>query len=101
MKVWLLLLALLSSRRSGDTQSAHELWKINVTEKHGRQRFDRAAGFLWMKQQGVVFLGPDRVAMYQVNRAAQQGALTGRNASCASGSFLLYLRVLDVQDRPH
>lgn len=98
MKVWLLLLALLSSRRSGDTQSAHELWKINVTQKHGLQRFDRAAGFLWMKQQGVVFLGLDRVAIYQVNRAAQQGALKGRNSSGGSGNFLLNLEVLDVRD---
>lgn len=98
MRVWLLALALLASRRSGDTQSAHELWKINVTEKHGLQRFDRAAGFLWMKQQGVVFLGPDRVAIYQVNRAAQQGALKGRNSSGGSGNFLLNLEVLDVRD---
>src|SRR5258708_15921607 len=51
-----------------------------------------------MKQQGVVFLGLDRVAIYQVNRAAQQGALKGRNSSGGSGNFLLNLEVLDVRD---
>ena len=98
MKIWLLVLALLASRHSGDTQSAHELWKINVTEKHGLQRFDRAPGFLWMKQQGIIFLGPDRVAIYQVNRAAQQGTLKGRNSSGGGGNFLLNLEVFDMRD---
>src|SRR5258708_8827626 len=51
-----------------------------------------------MKQKGVVFLGIDRVAIYQVNRAAQQGALKGRNSSGGSGNFLLNLEVLDVRD---
>ncbi len=98
MKLWLAALALLAPAPRGDVTSAHELWKINVTQKHGLQRFDRTAGFLWMKQQSVVFLGPDRMAIYQVNRAAQQSALKGRNSSGGSGNFLLNLEVFDVRD---
>lgn len=72
-------------------------WEFGL-EKNGLQSFDREVTALWMKQQGVLFLTPDKVLLYQVNRTATQAMLAPRGASGGAGNFFLALRVLSAQD---
>lgn len=74
------------------------LWKINLEQNQGLQSFDREVGALWMNQQGVLFLTPDRILAYQVNRSPARARLAPRSASGGAGNFVLNIRVLSVQD---
>ena len=73
-------------------------WKINLQQTQGLQRFDREVNALWMTQQGVLFLTPEQVLVYQVNRSARHARLAPRDASGGAGNFLLNIKVLSVQD---
>lgn len=75
-----------------------QLWTINVRERHGLQTFDRPTQQLWYKQQGVVFITPDRLAVYQVNERLSPAPLARRDASGGSGNFFLDLKILDARD---
>src|SRR5262245_16669705 len=72
-------------------------WEFNL-EKNGLQSFDREVSALWTRQQGVLFLTPDKILLYQVNRTAAQAALGPRGASGGAGNFFLALKVLAAQD---
>ena len=72
-------------------------WEFSL-EKGGLQSFDRQATAVWMKQQGVLFLTPEWVLVYQVNRTARQAELGQRGASGGAGNFFLSLKVLSAQD---
>jgi hypothetical protein len=73
-------------------------WKINLHQSQGLQRFDREVSALWMTQQGVLFLTPEQVLVYQVNRTTRQARLAPRDASGGAGNFLLNIKVLSVAD---
>ena len=73
-------------------------WKINITEKYGLQAFDRTINFSWTLHQGVIFISPERVLVYQVNRLRTPVKLSGRDASGGSGNFTLQIKVLDAKD---
>ncbi|HEY6306724.1 MAG TPA: hypothetical protein VI488_09755 [Candidatus Angelobacter sp.] len=98
MMRWLpiVLLILTSGPLPGASSSSR--WKINLEQSHGLQSFDREISAFWMIQQGVLFLTPDRVLAYQVNRTQEQVRLAPRDASGGAGNFVLNIKVLSVQD---
>jgi hypothetical protein len=73
-------------------------WKINITEKYGLQAFDRTINFRWTLHQGVIFISPERVLVYQVNRFRSPARLSRRDASGGSGNFILQVKVLDAKE---
>ncbi len=73
-------------------------WKTNITEKYGLQAFDRTINFRWTLHQGVIFISPERVLVYQVNRSRGVTRLASRDASGGSGNFILQIKVLDAKD---
>jgi hypothetical protein len=79
-------------------QAPEPAWKINITEKYGFQAFDRTINFRWTLHQGVLFISPERVLVYQVNRLRTPVKLSERDASGGSGNFILQIRVLDAKD---
>jgi hypothetical protein len=96
MTRWLSLLLLVCSPLGGASNPSR--WKIKLEQSQGLQRFDRDASALWMTQQGVLFLTPEEVLVYQVNRAGRQARLAPRDASGGAGNFLLNIKVLSVED---
>jgi hypothetical protein len=72
-------------------------WHTSL-EQLGLQSFDREVAALWMNQQGVVFLTPEKVLVYQVNRTQEQAKLAPRGATGGAGNFFLNIRVLNAQD---
>jgi len=79
-------------------QAPEPVWKINITEKYGLQAFDRTINFRWTLHQGVLFISPERVLVYQVNRSRSATRLASRDASGGSGNFILQIKVLDAKD---
>ncbi len=79
-------------------QTPAPVWKINITEKYGLQAFDRTINFRWTLHQGVIFISPERVLVYQVNRSRGMTRLASRDASGGSGNFILQIKVLDAKD---
>jgi hypothetical protein len=79
-------------------QAPEPVWKINITEKYGLQAFDRTINFIWTLHQGVIFISPERVLVYQVNRLRAPVKLSGRHTSGGSGNFILQIKVLDAKD---
>jgi hypothetical protein len=73
-------------------------WKISLDQSQGLERFDRDIDSLWMNQQGVLFLTPDKVLAYQVNRGRDQARLAPRDSSGGAGNFVLNIKVVSVQD---
>jgi hypothetical protein len=51
-----------------------------------------------MKQQGLVFLTPERLLIYQVNPASARVKLAPRGSSGGAGNFVLILKVLNARD---
>src|SRR5215831_3451433 len=91
-------LALLLSATAGVTQAAQTpRWQINLSGNPGLESFDRQASAVWMSQQGVVFLAPDKLLLYQVNRRREVAELGPRRSGGGAGNFLLNLRVLSAQ----
>lgn len=72
-------------------------WHIDVAQL-GLQSFDREVAALWMSQQGIVFLTPDKVLVYQVNRTQEQAKLAPRGATGGAGNFFLNIRALAAED---
>lgn len=99
MKSWIKVVALLCLGSAGaSAQTPEPAWKINITEKYGLQAFDRTINFSWTLHQGVIFISPERVLVYQVNRLRTPVKLSGRDASGGSGNFTLQIKVLDAKD---
>lgn len=78
---------------SSSAKSAHELWKTQFTGEGGIQSFDRSGMGLWLFQQGVFFISPDRLVVYQVNRSREPAPLAKRTASGGSGNYHLLARI--------
>lgn len=100
MKFWMKILALfcLCWPICVAAQAPAPAWKINITEKYGLQAFDRTINFRWTLHQGVIFISPERVLVYQVNRSRSPVRLSERDASGGSGNFILQIKVLDAKD---
>lgn len=100
MKFWIKILVLFCFCWSlcVAAQTLEPAWKINITEKYGLQAFDRTINFRWTLHQGVIFISPERVLVYQVNRLRSPVKLSGRDASGGSGNFTLQIKVLDAKD---
>src|SRR5262249_44836002 len=62
------------------------------------EAFDRSISFRWTMHQDVVFLSPDKVLVYQVNRSRKPVALGPRDASGGGGNFILDMRILSTVD---
>jgi len=100
MKKWRGMLALLSlcCCVSYGANSVEPKWTVDVKEKFGFQAFDREITFRWTLHQGVLFLSPDSLLVYQVNRSRGPVRLSRRDASGGGGNFVLDIRVLSTLD---
>jgi hypothetical protein len=82
----------------GAAENAEPKWRVNLRERYEFQAFDRTINFRWTLHQDVLFISPDRVLVYQVNRARGPAHLGPRDASGGAGNFTLAIRVLSAQD---
>jgi len=99
MKTWIKTLALLClCSFSATAQTAQPKWKIDLTQRYGFQAFDRTINFRWTLHQGLLFISPDRILVYQVNRSRGATKLAPRDASGGSGNFLLEIKILNAAD---
>ncbi len=64
-------------------------WETNLAQDYRLQNFDRQATAAWMSQQGVLFLTPEKILLYQANRTREFAKLGPRGASGGAGNFLL------------
>jgi hypothetical protein len=95
MNPWLAaLVLLLCSPASGEKPAR---WEMKL-KSAGLSSFERGTGALWTIQQGVLFLTPERILLYQVNRTAEQAKLAPRGSGGGAGNFFLNIRVLNAQD---
>lgn len=99
MNMWakLLVLLVLAGFR-GDSRAADPKWTIDLKDKFGFDAFDRAITFRWTLQQDVIFLSPDKLLVYQVNRSSKLAELGPRDPSGGGGNFVLDARILSTQD---
>ncbi len=99
---WLVLLVMVGlagfGRGTPNPNIPEPSWKIDLKDKFDFQAFDRAISFRWTLHQDVVFLSPDKVLVYQVNRSRAPVKLAPRDASGGGGNFILDMRVLSTQD---
>src|SRR5260221_12792126 len=99
MKAWIKALALLCLCSAyACAQSAQPKWKVDLLERYGFQAFDRTINFYWTLHQDVLFISPDRILVYQVNRARGTTKLAPRDASGGSGNFILEIKILNAPD---
>jgi hypothetical protein len=73
-------------------------WTIDIKDKFNFQPFDRPITFRWTLHEDVVFLPPDKILVYQVNRAHGPVRLQRRDVSGGGGNFILEIRVLSIAD---
>src|SRR5262249_10339043 len=73
-------------------------WEADIENRYDFQNFDRPIRDLRMKQQGLVFLSPERLLIYQVNPASARVKLAPRGSSGGAGNFVLTLKVLNARD---
>ena len=73
-------------------------WTIDIKNKFDFQPFDRPITFRWTLHQDVVFLPPDKIIVYQVNRARGPVRLQRRDVSGGGGNFVLDIKILSIAD---
>jgi hypothetical protein len=97
---WLGLLVMSVGAMSGidHRPAATAKWTIDLKDKFNFQPFDRPITFRWTLHQDVVFLPPDKLIVYQVNRAHGPVQLRPRDASGGGGNFVLDIRILSIAD---
>ena len=83
---------------AGAAHSAEPRWRIDLKDKFEFQPFDRPISFRWTLHQDVVFLSPEKLLVYQVNRSHTLARLGPRDPSGGGGNFVLEMRVLSTQD---
>jgi hypothetical protein len=93
-----LILAATVAFAGGHTNAAEPTWKINLRDKFAFEAFDRPITFRWTLHQDVVFLPPDKLLVYQVNRSRSLARLAPRDASGGGGNFVLEIRILSTRD---
>ncbi len=91
MKMWIKALALLSLCWTvrGVAENPGPTWKVDIRERFQFQAFDRTINFRWTLHQGVLFISPERILVYQVNRSRGLAKLSARDASGGGGNFVL------------
>src|SRR5215469_3296128 len=95
MNSWLAALVLLFGSPAGGEKSPR--WEMKL-KSAGLSSFERGPGALWTIQQGVLFLTPEKILLYQVNRTAERAKLAPRGSSGGAGNFFLNIRLLNAQD---
>src|ERR1700724_1058949 len=95
---WFIGLLLFGLSRAPGPTPDHLLWAANLSTQYGFQRFDREINKNWLVHQGLVFLTPERIAIYQLNQKPQRVSLSPRDASGGAGNFYLQVEILDVRD---
>ncbi|HEX3585382.1 MAG TPA: hypothetical protein VH024_05265 [Candidatus Angelobacter sp.] len=100
MKKWITTITLLCLCWAGHSvaENAEPKWRVNLRERYEFQAFDRTINFRWTLHQDVLFISPDRVLVYQVNRTRGPAHLGPRDASGGAGNFTLAIRVLNAHD---
>src|SRR5262249_41742395 len=73
-------------------------WEINLERDITLQSFDRPLSAAWTEQQGILFLTPDKILIYQVNRSQTPAKLGPRGTAGGAGNFLLNIKVLSAQE---
>jgi len=95
MSSWLVaLVCLLWSMGAKETSPR---WETKL-KTAGLSSFERGPGSLWTIQQGILFLTPEKILLYQVNRTVEQAKLAPRGSTGGAGNFFLNIRVLNAQD---
>lgn len=94
----LFLLPGLEALTGGHANPAGPKWRIDLKDKFEFQAFDRPISFRWTLHQDVVFLPPDKLLVYQVNRSRKLARLGPRDASGGGGNFVLEMRILSTRD---
>lgn len=82
----------------GIAESAEPKWKVDLRERYEFQAFDRTISFRWTLHQGLLFISPERILVYQVNRSRGPAKLAARDASGGSGNFILEIKVVNAKD---
>src|SRR6478609_2621100 len=100
MKRWMAAAALLCLCWAvhGVAENAEPKWRVNLRQRYEFQAFDRTINFRWTLHQGVLFISPERLLVYQVNRSREKTRLAPRDASGGSGNFILEIKVLNAAD---
>jgi hypothetical protein len=98
MKVQLILLLAFCCPALGQVSRPQLRWTVNLPESHGLQSFERPGFPQWLRQQGVVFITPDRLAVYQVNKRVSPTPLGRRDVNGGAGNFFLDLKILDAHN---
>jgi hypothetical protein len=98
MRFRFILTFVLLWRAVASAQELRESWKINLQDQYQYQNFDRDLARNWVSQQGVVFLTPQEIAVYQVSKRRPSARLGARDTSGGAGNFFLDVKVLDAQD---
>jgi hypothetical protein len=96
--LWLIGLLLFGASAEPVSPPGEPLWTANLAQEYGFQRFDREINKNWLAQQGLVFLSPERVAIYQLNQKPERVKLSPRDASGGAGNFYLQVEILDIHD---
>ncbi len=97
MKRYLIFLLALCCTAAAQTSRPQPLWTVNVHEEHGLQDFERPSHRLWLRQQGIRFISPDWLAVYQVNKKRSPIPLAHRDVNGGAGNFFLDLKILDAK----
>jgi hypothetical protein len=98
MKCCLIAVLLACLCSDGNAQTPQPRWTVNLQQQSGLRPFGTQVDLLWTKQQGVVFLNADTVAVFQVNEVREPARLSKRTASGGAGNFYLEVRVFDARD---
>ena len=100
MKAWTTFMVVLCLWRPAHlvAADAQPKWKVDLRERYEFQAFDRTVNYRWMLHQGVLFIAPERILVYQVNRLRGPAKLAARDASGGAGNFVLDIKVLNARD---
>jgi hypothetical protein len=85
---------------AGDAKAAEAdpRWEIDLQAGTGLRPFSAAITRPWSKQQNVVFLSAERIAVYQVNELEAPADLGQRDSSGGAGNFFMDVKIFDVRD---
>ncbi len=92
------ILASAGAFAEGHSTPVEPRWKIDLKNKYAFEAFDRPITFRWTLHQDVVFLPPDKLLVYQVNRSRTLARLRSRDVSGGGGNFVLEMKVLSTRD---
>ncbi|HEV3039995.1 MAG TPA: hypothetical protein VHA33_19675 [Candidatus Angelobacter sp.] len=98
MKFRFILTFVLLWRVDAGADDLREAWKIDLHHQYQYQTFDRELARNWLSQQGVVFLTPQQIAVYQVSKRPRSAKLGARDTSGGAGNFFLDVKIFDAHD---